>query len=189
MATQPATQPATHAGTQVPAQPKVFPPFDAQHFSSQIIWLALVFGALYYLMSRIALPRVAGILEAREARIEGDLASAEAARKAAEDARESHDRMLADARARAQATAQEANARLAAESEARRKRLADELDGRLAVAESQIGEMRAAAMSNVGAVAREAASAIVTQLTGRAPSADAIAKATAEAVADAPKTA
>lgn len=180
-----ATPQATQAGTQVPAHAKVFPPFDTQHFSSQIIWLALVFGALYYMMSRIALPRVAGILEARDAKISGDLASAEAARKAAEDARESHDKMLADARDRAQATAQEANAKLAAESDARRKRLSEELDGRLAVAEKQIGEMRAAAMANVETVARDAATAIVTQLTGRAPSADAI----ASAVADAAKSA
>ncbi len=174
-----ATQPATQTGTQVPDHAPVFPPFDTQHFSSQIIWLALIFGALYYMMSRIALPRVAGILEAREAKIEGDLASAEAARKAAEDAREAHDRMIAEARARAQATAQDAHAKLAAESDARRKRLSDELDGRLAVAEKQIGEMRAAAMGNVETVARDAASAIVAQLTGRAPSAEAIAKAVA----------
>ncbi|MBL8587376.1 MAG: F0F1 ATP synthase subunit B' [Methylobacteriaceae bacterium] len=176
---------AAQTGTQVPDHQPVFPPFDTQHFSSQLIWLALVFGALYYLMSRIALPRVAGILETREAKIAGDLASAEAARKAAEDARESHDRMIADARARAQATAQDAHQRLAAESEARRKRLTDELDARLAASEKQIGEMRAAAMGNVDAVARDAASAIVTQLTGRAPSAQAI----ADAVAAASKTA
>ena len=82
-----------------------FPPFDSEHFSSQLIWLALIFGALYLLMSRVALPRVAGILEARESKISSDLASAEAARKDADAAREAHDRMIAEAKARSQATA------------------------------------------------------------------------------------
>ena len=51
----------------------VFPPFDTTHFSSQLLWLALTFGALYLLMSRVALPRIAGILENRQATISGDL--------------------------------------------------------------------------------------------------------------------
>src|SRR5437763_16775065 len=51
-----------------------FPPFDAQTFASQLFWLALIFIALYLLMSRVALPRVGSILEQRRGRIEGDLA-------------------------------------------------------------------------------------------------------------------
>jgi FAD/FMN-containing dehydrogenase len=40
----------------------VFPPFDPSTFGSQLLWLAIIFGALYVLMSRIGLPRVEGIL-------------------------------------------------------------------------------------------------------------------------------
>src|SRR3979409_2815297 len=54
-----------------------FPPFDAQTFASQLFWFALAFIALYLLMSRIALPRVGSILEARRQRVESDLAEAQ----------------------------------------------------------------------------------------------------------------
>src|SRR5258705_12389940 len=54
-----------------------FPPFDAQTFASQLFWFALAFIALYLLMSRVALPRVGSILEARRQRIESDLAGAQ----------------------------------------------------------------------------------------------------------------
>jgi F-type H+-transporting ATPase subunit b len=40
-----------------------FPPFNTETFVSQLLWLALIFLALYLLMSRIALPRVGSILE------------------------------------------------------------------------------------------------------------------------------
>jgi F-type H+-transporting ATPase subunit b len=43
----------------------VFPPFDSQTYPSQLFWLTLTFVALYLLMSRIALPRIASILEQR----------------------------------------------------------------------------------------------------------------------------
>src|SRR5215471_15960760 len=54
-----------------------FPPFNAHTFASQLLWLALIFLALYLLMSRIALPRIGSILEARRQRIQDDLAEAQ----------------------------------------------------------------------------------------------------------------
>ena len=42
-----------------------FPPFQKETFASQLIWLAIFFVGLYLLMSRIALPRVGGIIAAR----------------------------------------------------------------------------------------------------------------------------
>ena len=54
-----------------------FPPFDSTYFAAQLVWLALTFGALYLLMSRIALPRIGSILEARRRRISDDLAQAD----------------------------------------------------------------------------------------------------------------
>ena len=45
------------ATTQAPggAKPQ-FPPFNAETFASQIIWFAITFVLLYFLMSRVALP-------------------------------------------------------------------------------------------------------------------------------------
>ena len=53
-----------------------FPPFESSTYLSQIFWLVIIFGLLYWLMSTIALPRVGAILENRRNRIEGDLADA-----------------------------------------------------------------------------------------------------------------
>src|SRR5262245_5186698 len=54
-----------------------FPPFESHNFPSQVLWLAITFAALYFLMSRLALPRVASILETRAGRIASDLAEAQ----------------------------------------------------------------------------------------------------------------
>lgn len=169
------------AGTQAPggAHEAVFPPFDTEHFASQVIWLALVFGVLYLLMSRVALPRVAGIFEAREGKISGDLAAAETARKEAEDARIAHEKTLAEAKASSQALAQETHVKLAAQSEQRKAALTADLDAKLAAAEKQIAEMRTRAMANVDQIAGEAAGAIVQQLSGKAADPHAVARALA----------
>ena len=50
------------------AQKPPFPPFNKETFASQLVWLVIFFVALYVLMSRLALPRIGGIIEARSAR-------------------------------------------------------------------------------------------------------------------------
>lgn len=151
-----------------------FPPFDPQYWAPQVIWLAVIFGVLYWAMSRLALPRVSGILEARRQRIASDLESAEAARRDAEQAGATYERLLGEARARAQATAQETHAKLAAEREAHRKALEERLNAKLAAAEAQIVETKKRALIHVSTIAHDAAASIVERLLGRPVSPDAI---------------
>jgi F-type H+-transporting ATPase subunit b len=145
----------------------VFPPFDSTKFASQLFWLAVTFGALYYALSKIAIPRVAEILETRSAKITSDLAAANAAKKAADDAGAHYDKSLADAKASAQKNVQDLRDKLHAETEAKRKALEADLNAKLTAAEEQISAMKTQAMTNVSSIAADAASAIVRQVTGR----------------------
>ena len=133
-----------------------------------------MFGALYWLMSRVALPRVGSILEARQARIGGDLAAAARMQDEATAASADYDAKLNAAKGRAQALAQETHDKLHAETEAKRQSLDADLNRRLAAAENQIAETKARAMGNVQGIAREAAAAIVERLTGKPVSPDAV---------------
>lgn len=156
-----------------------FPPFDTSHFVPQLIWLAITFGLLYWLMSKIALPRVEEIIENRRTRIENDLTAATEAQKTADHAAATYEKTLAEAKGKAQATAQQMRAQIAAESETRRKSLEDGLNAKIAAAEAQIAQTKTQAMSNVASIAQDAASEIVQRLTGRAPDASAVSAAIA----------
>jgi F-type H+-transporting ATPase subunit b len=146
-----------------------FPPFDPQHFASQLVWLALVFVALYVLMSRIALPRVASILEERGRRISGDLAEAERLKGESDAVLAAHEKALNEARAHAQTLANETRQKASRDAEARRKEVDAGLNLKVAEAEKSIAATRSRAMTNVRGIAGEAAGAIVERLTGTAP--------------------
>jgi F-type H+-transporting ATPase subunit b len=165
------------AETHVPAgaeQPATFPPFDSANFVPVLIWLALSFALLYFLMSKIALPRVQDILHTRQAKINEDLKNANKMRAEAQEAGAAHDKLLAEARAKAQGLAQETHARLNAETDAKRHALEADLNAKLVAAEAQIAETKEKAMSNVHSIAQEAATAIVQHLTGKPADAAAI---------------
>ncbi len=151
-----------------------FPPFQPETFASQLVWLAITFAILYLMASKIVLPRVGGILEARRQRIDNDLAEAQRLKLESDAALAAYDKALANARARAQALANSVREKQAAEAEAHRKVLEAKLNAQLAEAEKAIVAAKASAMNNVRSIASEAAAAIVARLIGVAPTDEAI---------------
>src|SRR5260221_13187171 len=146
-----------------------FPPFDSSTFASQLVSLVIAFVALYLIVSRIALPRVGSVIDARQDAIEGDLAAAQKLKDESDAALKAYESDLAAARSRAQAISNETREKLNAASEAERKTLEERLSVKLADAEKQIAATREAAMSNVRGIASDAAIAIVQRLAGLAP--------------------
>jgi F-type H+-transporting ATPase subunit b len=160
-------EPTAH--TETPAGHSAFPPFQSVNFPSQLVWLAVTFVLLYVLMSRIALPRIAGILADRDKRIADDIAAANRFKEQSDAAHAAYEKALADARSRAQSIASSTREQQAAEAEALNKRLEAQLHEKLAAAEKSIAATRSSAMGNVGTIAADTASAIVERLIGRAP--------------------
>ena len=145
------------------------PQFEFGYWPGQIFWLLIVFIILYVILSKLFLPRVGGAIEARAAKIEGDLADARSARDEAERQSAAAAAELAQARARAQKTAADAKAAAKAEAETRNAAEEAKLHERLAAAEAGIQAGREKAMSNVRNLAAETAEAIVEKLSGQAP--------------------
>ena len=170
----------TTAHTEAPGEKHAFPPFESQHFPSQLFWLALTFILLYVLMSRIALPRVASIFAERSKRISDDLAAANRFKERSEAANAAYLKSLAEARARAQAIAAETREQQAAQAAATNKKLEAQLNEKLAAAEQSIAATRSTAMGNVGSIAAETAAAIVERLIGTTPAAGDVTAAVAE---------
>jgi F-type H+-transporting ATPase subunit b len=161
---------ATGAHTEHPGGGKPqFPPFNKETFASQLVWLAIFFIALYVIISRIAIPRIGGIVEARRNHVENDLAEANRLKERSDAALKAYEKSLADARARAQALASETRDKLNAEAEAARRELEAELNARIAKAEEIIAATKVSAMANVHAIAVDTAVAIVERLIGTAP--------------------
>ncbi|ABS62318.1 H+transporting two-sector ATPase B/B' subunit [Parvibaculum lavamentivorans DS-1] len=143
-----------------------FPPFDAASFESQLVWLVLSFAALYLLMSRVALPRIANVLEERRDRIADDLDQAAQFQLQTEEAIGAYEKALAEARAKAQGIAQETRDRLQEETERQRLAIEARLAEKISEAEKQIAATKDAALQNVRAVAVDVADTIVAQLLG-----------------------
>jgi F-type H+-transporting ATPase subunit b len=166
----------TNAHSEVPGT-HGFPPFESEHFPSQLVWLTISFVLLYALMSKIALPRIGAILAERNRIVSDDLAAAERLKEQSNAAHAAYEKALDDARNRAHAIAGSTREQQAREAEALHKRLEAQLNERLAAADQSIAKSRAVAMGSVRTIAGETASAIVERLIGQQPRQEEIAAA------------
>lgn len=138
----------------------------AETFASQIFWLLVTFGFVFFVIGKGMVPRVLSTIDQRDQSVAGDLAAAEAARAAADQAeeswrvqenaaREAAQKRIADARAKGAAAAEKTLAEANAKDEER-----------VAEAEARIADATSAAMAEIEAVAADAAKDIVARLSG-----------------------
>ncbi len=144
----------------------LFPPFDPSGFPSQLFWLAITFGVLYFAMSRLVLPKIGGAVERRQDKISTDLEEAASLNEKAVSAQQALELKLAEARARARETAASAKAEAEAETNAESNRVEAELEDRLTAASERIAKLQADAMQHVETAAATTASAIARELAG-----------------------
>ena len=146
------------------------PQLNPLDWGPQLIWLVLTFGILYLLMKRIALPRIGGVLQARQGRISGDLEEADRLRRETQEAIAAYEQALAEAKQKAHGIADQGRAKLKAEMAAERARLDHEFGAKAAKAEARIETARVSALKDVNVVAADVATDLVKQLIGLTPS-------------------
>ncbi|MCV6575371.1 MAG: F0F1 ATP synthase subunit B [Cohaesibacter sp.] len=161
-----------------------FPPFDSSTYGSQLLWLVITFGLLYYLMSKVALPRIANILEVRRDRIASDLGEAERLKKETDEAIASYEQSLAEARQKAHGIAQSARDTAKADIESKNAEIEADIAKKLAEAEEKISAVKATAMGEVEEIAKSTTEAILEQVMGSGVAAKDVAEAVAAAKAN-----
>ena len=142
------------------------PQLNFGDFAPQLIWLAIVFGGLYWLMQSWLVPSIGTVIDARTGRVEGDLAEAKRLKDETAKALSDYEKALADARSKAGTMAQAERDRLKAEIDAERSKVEAQLGSRLADAENQIKAAKDTALGQVHGIAGETVQHLVQELLG-----------------------
>ena len=142
------------------------PQLDFSTFPNQIFWLLVALVAIYYVLSRIALPRIGAVLVERQGTITNDIAAAEELKLRAVEAEKAYDKALADARTDAGRIIAVTKSEMQVQLDEATAKADVEIGEKTAESDARISEIRAGAMANVEEVARDTALAIVSALGG-----------------------
>ena len=144
------------------------PQLDFPTFPNQIFWLAVTLVVVFLLLSRVVLPRIAGILAERSGKIAGDLTAAEELKQKAVAAEKAYQDALVQARAEGAKIIAATKAEIQRDLDAATARADAQIAAKAAESEGRIGEIKAGAMAAVAEVARDTAAALVQALGGQA---------------------
>src|SRR5579871_4946759 len=154
----------------------------SQTYASQIFWILIIFGFVFFVIGRGMVPKVMATVETRDRQIANDLAAAESARKAADAEEDAWKVHHSQQRAEAQAIIAKAKADAAKSTEGKLAGANVTIDAKIAAAEQRIAAARDGALGEIETVASEAAGDIVARVAGVSVSPDAARAAVKEAL-------
>lgn len=155
-----ATQDAEHAAEASVGMPQL----DFSTFPNQIFWLVVSIIVLYFIVAKVALPRIGSVIEDRHNAVANDIEQAADFKRKAEDAEAAYNAALTEARAQAMAIAGEAKAEIKADVDAAIAKADAEIAAKSAESSVRIDEIRASALKSIEEVAGVAATDIVAAI-------------------------
>jgi F-type H+-transporting ATPase subunit b len=151
---------------------------------SQLFWLALVLGFIYFVIGRGMVPKIQATVDQRDQKIADDLAAAERAKAEADESEEAFRLRMDQSRAEAMKTTAAAKAQGAKVTEQKIAKADVSIQAKLAKAEEQIRASRSEALANIEGVAAELAQEIAVKVAGLKVSRDEAAKAVKAELSD-----
>lgn len=150
------------------------PQLDPSLFPNLVFWLIVSVVATYFILTRVALPRIGTILAERNDKISGDLEQAAAFKRRAQDAEAAYAAALAKAREEAQKIAADTKAQINRELATLMAKADAEIAAKSAESERRIREIEANAATSVREVALATTAEIVAAFGPRPASAASI---------------
>lgn len=144
------------------------PQLCPEWMGNQVFWLVVTLVVIFFVLSRIALPRIAAVLAERQGAITNDIAAAEDLKVKAQEAEVTYKKALADAQVEAQTIVAQAKADIQDDLNDAIAKADAEIVARTAEGEKKIAEIRANALDSVKDVAKDTAKEIVAVMGGKA---------------------
>ncbi|WP_443971525.1 F0F1 ATP synthase subunit B family protein [Sphingobium sp. CR28] len=138
----------------------------AEVWSSQIFWMLVTFGFVFFVIGLGMVPKVQSTVDMRDQKIAGDLAAAKATFEGADALEEQWRARENEARSTAQTLMAEAKAKAAKQREDALAKADSAIATEIASAEAEIAAARTKAMGEIEAVAADAASEMVLRVAG-----------------------
>jgi len=143
------------------------PQFDPTWFASQIFWLVISFGILYFVFSKKTLPDISGVIENRKNHIQSDLETAEKLTAEADSVHDAYQENLTKSQGKAAQAIQDVENDMKEKSatafDAFRARSEEEIQA----AEERINASKLSAMDDMNTIAAKAASEAVEKIIGK----------------------
>ena len=142
------------------------PQLDPKFWIAQIFWLILVFSSLYFIVSKIFLPKITLTIENRKSKIVNDLNEAQKLKENAEVKLKEYNKIIENSKKDAQKIISDGRKKLNEDIEIKKKKFDAEIEKELQAVEKEIKELKKNSISDIAKIAESASTEIIKQIIG-----------------------
>ena len=142
------------------------PQLNPEFWISQIFWLTITFGILYFILSKFILPKISTNLEIRKSQILENIEAAEKQRIESELKIEEYEKIVQNSKNEAKSHFKQTREKLLKDINIKKETLDKGLNKEIQKAETEIQELRNKAPEKIKKIAVETSSDLIQQLIG-----------------------
>ena len=142
------------------------PQLNPEFWISQIFWLILTFGIMYFVLSKFILPKISNNLESRKSQILENIEAAEKQREDSETKLKEYDEILLKSKMEAKSIFNQTREKALKDIGSKKEVLDRQIDAEIIKAEKEIEELRVKAPDKINKIAIETSSELLEKLIG-----------------------
>ncbi len=142
------------------------PQLNPEFWISQIVWLVITFGILFFVLSKFILPKISNNLETRKSQILENIESAEKQREESEKKLKEFDKIIFESKNKAKNLFNDARQKVLDDINKKRAELEKNIDDEVNAAEKEIDQLKKSSHDKITKIAIETSSDLVKQLIG-----------------------
>ena len=142
------------------------PQLNPEFWISQIFWLTLTFGILYFVLSKMILPKISANLELRKSQIQENIEAADKQRNESEKKLKEYDEIILKTKIDANNIFKNARDKAIKDINLKREALDNQIDEEIKKAEKEINNLKKDAPEKINKIAIETSSIILKKVIG-----------------------
>ena len=142
------------------------PQLNPEFWISQILWLTITFGILYFFLSKLILPKISSNLETRKSEILENIDAADKQRKESEQKIKEYEKILQESKNEAKQYFNQAREKIIKDINKKKEALDKELEEELKKVEIEIKDFKNESPDKINKIAIEASSDLIHRLIG-----------------------
>jgi F-type H+-transporting ATPase subunit b len=148
------------------AESNGMPQLNPEFWISQIFWLTITFGILYFALSKLILPKISANLERRKSQILDNIEAAEKHRNDSEEKIKEYDKIINDSRIEAKNYFNQAREKILKDINLKKEIFDKEINEEIHKTEIEIKNLIDKAPEKVNKIAIETSAELINQLIG-----------------------
>ena len=142
------------------------PQLNPEFWFSQILWLIITFGLLFFVLSKFILPNISSNLENRKSQILNNIEKADEQRKESEVKLKEFDKIINDSKVQAKNIINDTKKKISNEINNKKKLLEEEINSEIESIEKEINELKKRSPKTINQIAVSTSSDLLKQIIG-----------------------